>query len=207
MRRFLIAAACALMMFGAGAKAQEGWDEISFQYKPSQVKVDGSTDDGDDNSSLDILSLSFGHAFGVSGSVPVYVRPSLGVDYAFKKIGDDEASIKTYWFSVTPMLDFGYLFTIPDSRFEILPYAGLTSRVNLYGRARLESDVLDENLDILDDDDMNGDPLKRFQLGWHAGADLFFSNFIFGLSYGTDFLEMGEDARIHSLYLKLGWRF
>jgi len=177
-----------------------GWNELNFGVDFGSFDVD----DGD-GFNFTTLSLGWAKAIQVSNSTPLFLRPGAALQYSFWSDGDDEEKVTGKWLSVAPTCDFGYLFT-PSSSISIFPYVGLTTRFNIWGEEKYESDYYDEeeSYDLFDSDE--GD-CKRFQIGWRIGCDFHFSRFILGVGYGMDFNEFAEDTKISSFNVKAGIKF
>lgn len=143
---------------------------------------------------------------------------------------DDVISIEQK-FSVLSMkvpVSLMYDWQIPNSKVAITPYAGIDFRFNILGKLKYDisgdyadavEDYIKEYYDdnnILDDrnlfdkDDMGSDSnaWKRFQIGWHIGVNARFSNkYLIGISYGQDFSEIVEKAKIRTTSITLGYCF
>ncbi len=67
-----------------------------------------------------------------------------------------------------------------------------------------------KDLDLFDKKDMGSKDAtwKRFQVGWHIGLNAHLgSNFLLGVSYGSDFSELLKKSKISTTSITLGYRF
>lgn len=181
-------ALCALCL-AFTAQAQDSYENSSSVY----VQYDAI--------SLDELSLSgigvgYTQSWGISSSAPVYVQTGLGFQYAFGS--EDDVDFNMY--SLAIPVNVGYQFQISDG-FALAPYAGLNVRYYLGGKKKRDGG--DAKLFDSDECDWNA-----FAFGWQIGVKATFSKFSAGLSYGTDFTEMVEDAdKIGSFKVTLSYNF
>lgn len=175
-----------------------GWNELNFGADFGSFDVD----DGD-GVNFTTLSLGWAKAIQVSNATPLFLRPGVALQYSFWSDDYDEEEISGKWLSIAPTLDFGYLFT-PNSSISIFPYAGVTTRFNVWGEEKYTYRDEEETYNLFDSDE--GD-CKRFQIGWRIGCDFHFSSFILGVGYGMDFNEFAEDTKISSLNVKAGIKF
>lgn len=210
----------------------EDWNTIWVEWNPSSIKPDHG-----DSQSFTGLSLGYSHAFGVSSSIPLFVEPGVGVQYSFhsEDVTEEEGfedytdiiEIKNKFsmFSVKVPVNLIYNWQIPNSSISLMPFVGINMRYNLSGKQKydwsLDSDydieevneVLEEyygdDLDLFDKKDMGKDDVwNRFQIGWHAGVKARFGkNLMVGFSYGTDFSEICEKAKIGTGTISVGYTF
>ena len=67
-----------------------------------------------------------------------------------------------------------------------------------------------KDLDLFDKKDMGSKDAtwKRFQVGWHIGLNAHLgSNFLLGVSYGSDFSELCKKTKIGTTSVTVGYRF
>ena len=113
-----------------------------------------------------------------------------------------------------------YRFIIPNTEFAIEPLVGFDLRVNLLGKYKYKETYYrdgrvvhedEETYDIFDKKDMDGSPIKRFQIGWHVGANFAYKTFVLGFQYGQDFNKIADadmlSPRLKTITLSLGYRF
>lgn len=67
----------------------------------------------------------------------------------------------------------------------------------------------DYNTNLFSKDEMGNDEVwKRIQFGWEVGLSVYFANSLYcGASYGTDFSEITQDVKIHTVSVTLGYTF
>lgn len=150
-----------------------------------------------DDISLNGIGIGFTHSWGISSSAPLYIQSGIGFQYAFGS--EDEVDYNMY--SVSIPVNLGYQFQISDG-FALAPYLGVNARYYLGGKAKVD----DYEIKLFDSDE--GD-CNAFAFGWQIGVKaLLGKTFAAGISYGTDFTEMVEDAdKIGSLKVTLSFNF
>lgn len=152
-------------------------------------------------------------------------------EYGYK--GSSRMWIERYYgLSLKVPVNISYKHYFPNSDIAIAPYVGLSVRGNLIGKYKLEPNAnLKQTMDqmiknvtsatgwspipgvtkdynLFSEDDMGeGNAWKRIQIGWQVGANVFFSAFYAGVSYGTDFTEIAKDCKIKTLSVTLGYSF
>lgn len=175
----------------------DGWSTFYVQYNPISI-------DPDEGSGYDFTGFSVGvnRAFSISSSTPLYLETGLGVQYAMYDKNEEKINI----FSAKVPVNLVYNWQLPNSSISIAPFAGVGLRYNISGK--LEFDDYDEDYDVFNDDDMDGNAWKRFQIGWQIGANARFNNkFLVGVSYGKDFSEIAEGAKVGTTSITVGYCF
>ncbi len=138
---------------------------------------------------------------------------------------------KVSFLSLKIPINLSYKHYFPNSNIAIAPYAGIILRGNIYGVYKIDanSDLsnrlavaiasgtaaykwnlipMSTDKDLFNKDDMGEDGVwKRFQIGWQAGINLYFSKFFAGASYGTDFTEISKDCNIRTVSVTCGYVF
>ena len=189
-------------------KNYENFSTIYLQYNPITMKYD----DGD-SETLTGVSLGFNHAFSLSQSVPLYLEPGIGLQYAFLSKDKERRKDKWNMFSAKIPVSLLYKFDIANSEFSIVPNAGIDFRVNIIGKYKREytdGSGSDKSYKLFSEDDMKGDKWNRFQVGWHVGVNFMYANkFLLGASYGTDFSKMADEDNLkaRTFSLTLGYCF
>ena len=200
------------------AASTDGWGTFYVQYNPVKMSY---KDDDDDALSFKGFSVGYDHAFSVSKSLPLFVEAGLGLQYlTYKDEEDDEYysfEDKISMLSFKVPVSLVYRWDIPGSKVSLMPFAGLTLRFNVTGKETMtyeeDGDSEEEEVDLFDKDDAEkyfGDEdyaWKRFQMGWQIGVKASISNFVLGVSYGGDFSEIAEDAKLKTTSITLGYRF
>ena len=174
------------------------------QWNPSSFNSEG------ESMSFNGISLGFNHAFALSRTIPIYMETGIGAQYSFKteKMKDDygKAEDKLTFVSAKVPLNLAYKVDVPNSSFSIIPYAGLTGRLNISAKEKYKYNQKEETADLFDDDEVE-ETMKRFQLGWQIGINFKISSLVLGASYGADFSEIFEDVKIHTTSVTLGVSF
>lgn len=150
-----------------------------------------------DDISLNGIGIGFTHSWGISSSAPLYIQSGVGFQYAF----GSEYDVDYNMYSVAIPVNLGYQFQISDG-FALAPYLGINARYYLGGKAKYDGD----EIKLFDSD---GYDCNAFAFGWQIGVKAFLGETITaGISYGTDFTEMVENAdKIGSLKVTLGINF
>lgn len=126
-------------------------------------------------------------------------------------------------------VNVAYKFNV-NKDFSIQPYLGLNLKFNVFAQrkttASFENERLQDQVDEWDDEEFAatiGAPRKadlfdkkdvgkdgqwkRFQLGWHIGVGVNYKAFYFGLSYGTDFMELAKKLNTSTFKVGVGFNF
>lgn len=193
------------------------WNTFWVEWNPSTL--DPSKGDGQ---SFTGFSAGVSHAFSLSSSSPLFIEGGIGVQYSFysEDMDDyyDEYTQKVNMFSIKAPINFVYRYNLPNSNFSLCPFAGVTLRYNLSGKMKFEyededddwdyGDSDDNDRDLFDKEEMDGDPFKRFQIGWQIGAKAIINNKVsLGVSYGSDFSEIQKKVKVKTTSISLGFIF
>lgn len=197
--------------------SSDEWNTFWVEWNPSTF--DPSKGDGQ---SFTGFSAGVSHAFSLSSSSPLFIEGGIGVQYSFysEDMDDyyDEYTQKVNMFSIKAPINFVYRYNLPNSNFSLCPFAGITLRYNLSGKLKYESDDEDDDWgyedsddnerNLFDKDEMDGNPYKRFQIGWQIGAKAIINNKVsLGVSYGSDFSEIQKKVKIKTTSISLGFIF
>lgn len=193
----------------------EGWSSFWVEWNPSKIEKRDITG----------LSLGFSRSFSISKDTPLFVEGGMGIQYSFRSedevpfIFEDDGDYyemsgteKIKMFSIKAPINILYNYSIPNSSIAICPFAGITLRYNLSAKYKYQSDFYDDEdeteINLFDEEDMDDDAWKRFQIGWQIGAKVMFNkSFTLGVSYGTDFSEIWEKTKIKTTSVALGLCF
>lgn len=219
---------------GASTTDTNGWNTVWVQYNPGSWNID--VKDADDIS-FNSFSLGYSRAFSVTNSLPLFVEAGAGLQYYWNSEdvtdGDVTQTTKTHMLSVKIPVDLLYRFQLSNSSIAIMPYAGLNLRYNMSGKAKTSfSESFDEDdfynapalayndsdpdfdeddeyeQDLFDKNEMDGNPWKHFQIGWHVGVKAQFGkNFMAGVGYGSDFSELAKKLKSGEWTIQLGYTF
>lgn len=201
--------------FDATSVKTDGWNRIYVSYTPSKMKFD--YDDADDVK-FQGFTVGWLKGFGLTKNLPLYMEAGAGIQYRSYK-DDDSESYGSYEYSYSDKLtmlslnipvNLLYRFNVTDD-FSISPYFGLDFRINLLGKSKYEvtayGETESEDLNLFDDDDMDGDAWGRFQAGWHIGIGLDYRAIHLGVEYGTDFNEIVDKTKFATTSVTLGLNF
>lgn len=140
-------------------------------------------------------------AQSISKSIPLFAEIGINVQAAF----DNERSAYDYadefkMYSVGMPVSIGYHYQIGNG-FALAPYAGLNIRYYVSGKAEKRNSY---EYKLFDSDECDWNPLA---FGWQVGVKaILFKTVSLGISYGTDFTEMVENAdKIGLLRYTLGF--
>ena len=212
MRKIRFIAVAALMAMGTSAFAQftnvnssgttaasgsKGWNSFYLQWNPSEIKYDVYSYD------FTGLTLGLNRFISLAPSIPIFLEAGGAIQYSY---GDkNHYQINALSFKVPLNLTYNWQVS---NVFAIAPYAGLTARINAWGRYKYKDDdyYYGESKGNLFSSDEGG--AKRFQVGWQAGANFKFNKVYIGASYGTDFNKFDDgDGKIHTTSVTLGFIF
>lgn len=137
-----------------------------------------------------------------------------GYRYSYK--WDENASLTMM--NIAIPLNFVYEFPISDD-LRIAPYAGLNIKFHLMGKLKDEGTEeydgdkksFSEDGSIFDEDDMDGDKAKRFQIGANLGAHVYFKNLVLSYRFQPDFNPLieseGTKGKFKNQMFSVGIRF
>ena len=178
------------------------WTGLRVSYKP--IILDYSEGHND----LTGFSAECVFSFNLSDNVPLFLECGFGYQYATYE--ENEKGIKAELVLHTSYAPFniGYKYHF-DKKNAIIPFIGLILRRNIVGEITLSENYYGEkyDLDVFDDDDMEDEAWNRFQIGWQIGIGLNINKFYAGISCGSDFNELYEDAKFKTASITLGFNF
>ena len=165
------------------------WQGLRISYHPVSVN-------GDEGGDISFSGASIGYAksFSVSNSAPLFIETGANVSWVGGEVEDTD--VKLNMFSVNVPVNFGYKFSLGNNN-GIFPYVGLTLRGNIVGKMKYD----DESVDVFKGENK----WKRFQIGWQIGVGANFNTFYVGASYGTDFSDIFEDAKVAMPSISIGF--
>lgn len=194
--------------------SQDGWDNFHISYNSTSVDVDGSEFDIDN---LTGIEVGYSKVTPISNTMPLFLEAGASVVWAFGDLYDEKYDNGYYYerykasaslLSVKVPFNLIYKFDVNEN-FSILPFAGVYLKGNILGTLTLEQenyyDSYSEDLDIFDEDDVDGG--NRFQYGMNIGAKCKINNCTLGVSYAFDFNELMEDTKVSSLNFSVGFNF
>ena len=187
-------------------QSSDTWRGLKVSYKPITLDYNG----GDD--ALTGFSAEYVLSFKLSDTTPLFLESGLGYQYVTYEESAEAEGVKIKaelaLHSLYVPFNLGYKHYF-DEKFAIMPFIGLNLRGNISGEMTLSEDYYGEeyDLDLFDDNDMEDEAWNRFQIGWQIGIGLNISKFYAGISYGSDFNELYEDAKLKTTSITLGINF
>ena len=197
----------------------EGWSRISVSYLPSKLKIDTK---GADDYNFQGFSVGWTKGFNVVKSLPLFVETGAALQFRTSSNSEDyddgyynyEISERLNVLSLNIPVNLIYKFNV-NQDFSIEPMFGIDFRINMTGKYKITADdgtdSESEDFNIFNKGDMDDylgvDPAKRFQAGWHIGANLTYKKITFGVNYGQDFNEIIEDCKLATTTVSLGYNF
>lgn len=217
----------------SGGSDAEGWSRVSVSYIPSTLKID---EKGADDYKFQGFAIGWTKGFNIVKTMPLYVESGAALQFRTYSDSETEdfyesgfegeltSEEKINVLSLNIPINLIYKFKV-DSDFSIEPLFGLDFRFNLLGKNKRSltysgdyadevNDYIDEyygdeleDINLFDDDDMGGEPAKRFQAGWHIGVNLNYKKVTLGVNYGQDFGEIIKDCKLSTTTVSLGYNF
>ena len=215
----------------------KGWTSLYLQYNNIGVSHDKITDSDYKemglSETMNGVTLGVNQAFNIVPSIPLYLEAGLGVQFALYSdnysnyygqdyYGQDydlKYDYKGHILSAKVPLNILYRYSIPNTSIAIEPLLGIDLRINILGKLKenrtlyvdgVKEKAQDSEINPFKKDDMNNEPLKRFQTGWHIGANVAFNKVFLGLQYGSDFSKIHDDVynpKLRTFTVSLGTRF
>jgi len=185
-----------------GSADVNGWSGIRVAYSPMKLEVSGMDID------FTGLSAGFVKGFEISSQTPVFAE--IGVNFQwlssnlkslFASLDVDipsDAKAKFNVYSIGIPVNLGYRYQASEE-LSVFPYVGVNARGNIAGTISASYQGQKESINIFDDGDTEGDPAKRFQIGWQIGLGVNFSQLYLSASYGSDFSEFMTDGKFSSI--------
>jgi len=224
----VIIAAAMLMAVSTQGKADE-WhsNSIYAQYNSSKL-----TNWDYDGIKFNGLTVGYNKAFSITRKLPLFVEAGAAFSALWSKSTSNYTQ-KLDLYSVKVPVSFVYKWDVTNG-IAVLPYAGIYARYNVYGEAKfavyqrvIGSEIsggvtkeydyvrkISYEVKPFDENDMKSidlKALKRFQMGWQVGANIRFGRvFYAGLSYGSDFSNIGDDydgCKLNAISINAGFNF
>lgn len=189
MKKLVLMAMVALVSLGASAQLissstvtykkseKKGYTRLGVSY--NSVKFgDGDASNG--------VSLDWAKGISVSSSVPLFIETGIGATYCFGDYG-------TKFLYASVPVNVTYKYEMTDG-IKIAPFAGITLQGNIIGE--------DDESNWFDDYDA-----KRFNVGFQVGSNFEFGKFFVGVSYGSAFNDLIEEAKQKTFKASVGFVF
>ena len=213
-----------------------GWNRVYVQYNPLKMKTDVS--DVEDRS-FKGFTVGYSRGIHVAKELPLFVETGIGATVAFNTTdSEDNEELGAYEYDLKQKTTLAYLsvpvnmaykFTTGNGRLHITPYAGLTLKVNIVGKSKLELDTDEEvssreekyfwerledygvrqEANLFDKKEAGGKDAqwKRFQMGWQVGLGLTYNSLYVGVGYTSDFMELYKKTKTGTATITLGYSF
>jgi len=187
-----------------------GWTTIYVEWNPSSFHGgDGyrfyNNGEGKGSAGFNGFSLGVSRAISLATATPIFIEPAVALQYSTKKEGynnyydDYDTSARLHMLSVKAPVNFMYKYDFSGHPVSLMPFAGITFRVNAWGEVNDDGD----HDDLFDEYEF-----KRFQVGWQVGVKARISEqFIVGGSFGTDFNEIRKHVKVHTGTIMFGYAF
>lgn len=208
-------------------EVSKGWNTIYAEWNPTTAHYTGKGDYDDAN--YNGFSLGYNRAISLASSIPIYLETGLAAQYTFRSESDEdegygwsaEGTSSVRILSLKVPVNFLYVWNIPNTCVDIIPFLGLNLRGNVWGQAKLSIEGYDSysgdysksiTCNIFDKKDAEklgfDEASKRFQIGWQIGVKArIYNRFIVGGSYGTDFMEIDKKIKLRNGTIMLGYTF
>lgn len=183
------------------SSAEEGWNSIYASY--NMLKY--SQEMFGYNKAYNGFSIGYDRAIGLISKIPLYVEIGGAIQYAGQNIKDNVGGyVKTTsnLLSVKVPVSILYRWNVANSNWSIIPKAGFDGRFNILGKGKETSSDYSHKFTTTNrynmfkegengKDGYNGlnalgDKCRRFQVGWHVGANVEYKSLLLGITYGTD---------------------
>ena len=124
---------------------------------------------------------------------------------------DYEVEQKLTTLNLAVPVNVAYQFAVGEN-FTIEPFVGLNLKFNALADLKFtetyDGDEESESISMFDKDLDKDARWKRFQLGWHVGANLLLQNkYYLNLQYGTDFMAICKKTNTSTFSVGLGLNF
>lgn len=152
-----------------------------FDYGKAMEGAMAGEDLNDDynTTSLQGFGIEYIRGFKVSKKLPMFIEAGLNLNFTFGK----NKELKSQHLGMNIPISFAYKFNIKN-KFTIKPYAGIDLKVGLLGRSCPVDD--NEWYSWYGEGDDEDDAWKRFNLGWHLGADFQYLRYSIGFNFVSD---------------------
>lgn len=174
------------------------YNRFNFMFSSLNVSAEKMEDEDLENT-YPGFQIGWIGGYSLSNSIPLFVES--GMDFSFNTKIIDEGETYGYDYelrasmaSLTVPLHVAYKLSFANGAY-ISPYAGIHFKVNVLGKEKMTLDDEKETADLFDDDDMDGDPCNRFQVGWRIGTNIGYKAFNFNVGYMSDFIPLWKEKK------------
>lgn len=211
----------------SNSSSTDKYTRLYAGYSLGVASMSGTVLDNDETIP-DMKGATVGFAVGKSISADMPLFFEYGAELGFGKATYEESGTEYGWYedikwkettSLTMMniaipLNVVYEISISDD-LRVAPYAGLNMKFHLMGKIKDEytydGDTEKEDGSIFDEDDMDGEKAKRFQIGANLGAHVYFKNYVLSYRFQPDFNPLieaeGTKGKFKNQMFSVGIRF
>ncbi|MDE7388730.1 MAG: hypothetical protein K2M97_05700, partial [Muribaculaceae bacterium] len=199
-----------------------GYNQVNFSYASQgynySMKVgdilngatSGNAGDIEASNGNDISLQGFGleyiRGFKVSKKYPMFVEAGVNFNFTFGKA----FGMSSQHIGMNIPISYAYKFNIKD-KFAIKPYVGIDFKVSLVGRSKEVDSDDDSEWGNWYSEEFNDPAWKRFNLGWHLGADFQYRRYNIGFAFTSDITKVASNKYFkvsnNAFALKLGYTF
>lgn len=220
-------------MYQSFGKSDNGWNSVYVQYNSIGAKCFLKDDEQfyfDSwmdryrkgfleeclKGNLNGITIGYNYARKVN---PIFVEYGGSIQYGwYSNYGRYPGTIwsvkvKLSMISIKAPISALYHIQLPNSDISLEPNAGVDFRFNVYGNINGAeiANVEDEySVNLFNDDDCDGEPAKRFQIGWHIGLNIVYKSVFLGVSYGSDLSKIYDGyagVKLNTTSMTVGRRF
>ena len=222
--KFAIALVLAITAFGVNAQNSD-YNRVNASY----VRSWANHSETEIDFGLNGIAFDYMHGFSLSNAHPLYIEVGGRLTTYFNNsdasdfIGIDlgkpdtrlDLNLKSRYLNLAIPVNFGYRFDLGND-FKIMPYVGLYGRAHLWAKSKIEyafykdgKPVLNEKFDSnpLKKDEDGVRAVKRFQVGWVIGANFQYKPFVFGVNFGTGFIQTRDHYTLCEFAASVGYCF
>lgn len=211
------------------SSAEKGWNSIYVSYNMLKYSQEMFVY----NKAYNGFSVGYDRAIGLISKIPLYVEIGGAIQYAGQNIKDNVGGyVKTTsnLLSVKVPVSILYRWNVANSNWSIIPKAGFDGRFNVLGKGKETSSDYSHKFTTTNrynmfkegengEDGYNGlnalgDKCRRFQVGWHVGANVEYKSLLLGITYGADmnafckeFNETVYNIHFKTLLITIGHKF
>lgn len=211
------------------SSVEKGWNSIYASYNMLKYSQEMFVY----NKAYNGFSVGYDRAIGLISKIPLYVEIGGAIQYAGQNIKDNVGGyVKTTsnLLSVKVPVSILYRWNVANSNWSIIPKAGFDGRFNVLGKGKETSSDYSHKFTTTNrynmfkegengEDGYNGlnalgDKCRRFQVGWHVGANVEYKSLLLGITYGADmnafckeFNETVYNIHFKTLLITIGHKF
>lgn len=138
-------------------------------------------------------SFNYTHGFSLSSRLPIYLETGGALSYVGKDVNGN--GWDTGYGTIEVPVNATYRLTLPSSSIVFYPSLGLNFKGNIVGSSNMSRDTQEW---------FNDYDFKRFQLGWQLGVGMEYKKLFLGISFGTDFVQIGKKVNTNTLAVSFG---